>query len=112
VREKEILSRLADQTGFELTDTGAVWKVVTLNIDATSVRAALGQLLKPHRYQIIYGFDNKRQADTLKHVIVNEPGSSETRRKRDSGSGTGTRVITRHGYPDGNPAGNGDASTE
>lgn len=112
VNEKEILSRLAEQAGFELTDTGASWKVVTLNIDAASVHDALVQLLKPRRYQIIYEFDTRQQADILKRVVVNKLGGSENRRKRDNGSGVATRVIRKHAYPDANSAGNRDASIE
>jgi HEAT repeats len=112
VNEMDILSRLANQAGFELADTGATWKVVTLNIAAASVHAALVQLLKPHQYQIIYEFDNKRQADILKRVVVNARGDSEKRRKRDTGSGLTARFITKRGYPDGNFTGSGVAPSE
>jgi len=112
VSEKEILTRLADQAGFQLTDTGAVWKLVTLNIDAANVHSALAQLLQPHRYQIIYEFDNKRQADVLKRVIVNRPGNAKTGRRRDRTAGLSTRVITKHTPAFDNPAGSESSQGE
>jgi hypothetical protein len=68
--EKDILSSLAAKAGFQLTDAGAAWKVVTLNVDASSVHAALAQLLRKQPYQIIYEYDRKRQTDALTQVIV------------------------------------------
>lgn len=72
VSQQAILYQLATQAGFEITEAGIPWKVVTLTIDAADLHAALVALLKQHPYQIIYEYDTERQADTLTRVVVGD----------------------------------------
>jgi hypothetical protein len=73
VSQQTILYHLAMQAGFEITEAGVPWEVVTLAIETGNLHAALVALLKQHPYQIIYEFDTDRQADTLARVVVGEP---------------------------------------
>lgn len=97
VNEKEILSSLAKQAGFQLVDAGATWKIVTLNIDATSVHAALVQLLVQHPYQIIYEYDSKRKTDALTRVIVRGTRADKVARRAVTGSGIAAEAQTGRG---------------
>jgi len=72
VSQQTILYRLAAQAGFEITEAGVPWDVVTLTIEADNLHAALVALLKQHPYQIIYEYDTDRQADTLARVVVGD----------------------------------------
>ena len=73
VSQQTILYRLATQAGFEITEAGVLWDVVTLNIEADNLHAALVGLLRQHPYQIIYEHDAGYRADTLARVVVGAP---------------------------------------
>ena len=73
VSQQTVLYNLASQAGFEITEAGIPWQVVTLEIEARDLHAALVALLKEYPYQIIYEFDASREADTLSRVVVGDP---------------------------------------
>jgi hypothetical protein len=93
VSQQTILYQLATQAGFEITEAGVPWEVVTLAIEVADLHAALVALLKQHPYQIIYEFDADRQADTLARVVVGDPLAG--REGTQSAADTATTADTR-----------------
>jgi hypothetical protein len=65
-----ILYELGERAGFDVIDEGAPWELVSVSIEATDMRDALGELLRLHAYELVYEFDGELRADRLKQVIV------------------------------------------
>lgn len=95
VSQQSILYQLATQAGFEVTEAGVPWEVVSLAIEADNLHAALVALLKPHRYQIIYEYDVERETDALARVVVGDPLAG--REEMPAAVDTATTADTR-GY--------------
>lgn len=75
VSQEVILNDLSRREGFELFTAGVAWEDVSQTIQAVNLHTALVELLKAHPYQIIYEYDRDHKADTLKRVLVGEPGA-------------------------------------
>ena len=94
---RDILDDLAILAGFEVLDTGIPLERVTLAIEGGEIHATLVGLLQPHPYQIIYEFDNTRNADVLTRVVIGR--QQEIAAARPPLSGTGIATINPEGAP-------------
>jgi hypothetical protein len=79
VNELALLNELATLANFRLLTGDIDWQVVTVDIQAESLQAALVELLKGYPYQIVYapGKDNKQEV--LAEVVIGElPATGKT----------------------------------
>ena len=70
--ELELLESLAETAGFQLLTGGLAWKIVTVDVQADTLHAALTELLRAYPYQLVYTSDRETHREVLSEVVVGE----------------------------------------
>jgi len=84
VNERTLLDELATRANFQLLTGDIDWQVVTVDIQAESLQAALVKLLQGYPYQIVYAPNKDNTQEVLTEVVIGElaaigtPDSTET----------------------------------
>ena len=72
VNERTLLDELATRANFQLLTGDIDWQVVTVDIQAESLQAALVELLMGYPYQIVYAPDKDNRQEILSEVVIGE----------------------------------------
>jgi len=72
VNERTLLDELAMRANFQLLTGDIDWQVVTVDIQAESLQAALVELLMGYPYQIVYAPDKDNRQEILSEVVIGE----------------------------------------
>ena len=72
VNELELLNELATLANFRLLTVDIDWQVVSVDIQAESLQAALVELLQGYPYQIVYAPDRDNRQEVLSEVFIAE----------------------------------------
>lgn len=72
VNEQTLLDELATRANFQLLTGDIDWQVVTVDIQAESLQAALVELLAGYPYQIVYAPDKDNRQEILSEVVIGE----------------------------------------
>ena len=86
VNELAILNELATRADFQLLTGDIDWQVVTVDIQAESLQAALVELLKGYPYQIVYAPDRDNRQEILTEVVIGELPATGTADNKETDS--------------------------
>jgi hypothetical protein len=78
VDELELFKGVAKAAGFDLLTGDINWKVVTVDIHAGTLHAAVVELVKAYPYEIVYAPGEGNQEEVLSEVVIGEPLITET----------------------------------
>ena len=84
VYELELLKELATLANFQLLTGDIDWKIVTVDIQAQPLHAALGELLQHYPYEIVYAPDEDTQQEVLSEVVIGELSATEITASKDT----------------------------
>jgi hypothetical protein len=84
VYELELLKDLATLANFHLLTGDIDWKIVTVDIQAQPLHAALGELLQHYPYEIVYAPDEDTQQEVLSEVVIGELSATEITASKDT----------------------------
>jgi hypothetical protein len=73
VDELELFKGVAEAAGFELFTENFDWKVVTVDIQADTLHAAVVELVKAYPYEIVYAPGEVNREEVLGEVVLGKP---------------------------------------
>jgi len=84
VYELDLLNELATLANFQLLSGDVDWKIVTVDMPAQPLHAALGELLKQYPYEIVYAPDADTQQEVLSEVVIGKLSADEITTNKDA----------------------------
>jgi hypothetical protein len=84
VYELDILNELATLANFQLLSGDIDWKIVSVDMQAQPLQAALGELLQDYPYEIVYAPDGDTQQEVLSEVVIGKLSAAEITASKDT----------------------------
>jgi hypothetical protein len=78
VDELELFKGVAEAAGFQLFAEEFAWKVVTVDIQADTLHAAVVELVEAYPYEIVYAPGEVNREEVLGEVVIGNPVITET----------------------------------